>query len=49
MRENPRLRVAVFRPDDERLTEAVELLESLGADAVADPMLAIDPTGEGRD
>ena len=40
-----RLTVAVFRPDDERLTDAVELLESLGCDAVADPMLAVDPTG----
>lgn len=38
-------RIAVFRPDDERLTEAVELLESLGADPVADPMLAVEPTG----
>ena len=39
------VRVAVFRPDDERLTEAVELLDSLGATPVADPMLAIEPTG----
>lgn len=39
------VRVAVFRPDDERLAEAVELLESLGATPVADPMLAIEPTG----
>ena len=45
MREEPRLRVAVFRPADERLAEAVELLESLGADPVADPMLAVEPTG----
>lgn len=37
--------VAVFRPDDERRTEAVELLESLGVEAVDDPMLAIKPTG----
>jgi uroporphyrinogen-III synthase len=44
MRESPRLRVAVFRPDDERLTDAVELLESLGADPVPDPMLAVEPT-----
>ena len=35
---------AVFRPDDERLDEAVELLESLGAIPVVDPMLAIRPT-----
>ena len=45
MREEPRLRVAAFRPDDERLADAVELLESLGADPVADPMLAVEPTG----
>ncbi|PSP96439.1 uroporphyrinogen-III synthase [Halobacteriales archaeon QS_5_70_17] len=37
--------VAVFRPDDERLAEAVEYLESLGAEAVGDPMLAVEPTG----
>lgn len=46
MRENPRLRVAVFRPDDERLAAAAELLESLGADPVLDPMLAVEPTGK---
>ncbi|PSQ05792.1 uroporphyrinogen-III synthase [Halobacteriales archaeon QS_6_71_20] len=40
-----RPRVAVFRPDDERLTEAVEFLDSLGAAAVPDPMLAVEPTG----
>jgi uroporphyrinogen-III synthase len=40
-----RPRVAVFRPDDERLTEAVELLGSLGVEAVPDPLLAIEPTG----
>ncbi|WP_136717511.1 uroporphyrinogen-III synthase [Halorientalis salina] len=39
------LRVAAFRPDDERMAEAVELIESLGATPVADPMLAVDPTG----
>jgi uroporphyrinogen-III synthase len=44
MRAEPRLRVAAFRPDDERLADAVELLESLGADPVADPMLAVEPT-----
>lgn len=38
-------RVAVFRPDDDRLEEAVELLDSLGTDPVPDPMLAIEPTG----
>ncbi|MFC6786933.1 uroporphyrinogen-III synthase [Halobaculum halobium] len=47
-----RPRVAVFRPDDERLTEAVETLAALGAEAVPDPMLSIRPTGavpEGAD
>ncbi|WP_225335608.1 uroporphyrinogen-III synthase [Halomicrobium urmianum] len=44
MREEPRLRVAFFRPDDERTDDAVELLESLGADPVPDPMLAVEPT-----
>jgi uroporphyrinogen-III synthase len=39
------VRAAVFRPDDERITAAVELLESLGATPVPDPMLAIEPTG----
>ena len=39
------VRVAVFRPDDERLANAVELLDSLGATAVADPMLEVQPTG----
>lgn len=40
-------RVAVFRPDDERLEEAVELLERLGVEPVPDPMLAVEPTGAG--
>lgn len=39
-------RVAAFRPDDERITDAVETLESLGAQPVADPMLAVEPTGQ---
>jgi uroporphyrinogen-III synthase len=38
-------RVAVFRPDDERIREAVSLLESRGVEPVADPMLAIEETG----
>lgn len=38
-------RVAVFRPADERIEAAAELLESLGVDPVADPMLAVRPTG----
>jgi uroporphyrinogen-III synthase len=37
--------VAVFRPDDERITSAVALLESLGVTPVADPMLRIESTG----
>jgi uroporphyrinogen-III synthase len=37
--------VAVFRPDDDRLADAVETLESLGVDPLGDPMLAVDPTG----
>ena len=37
--------VAVFRPDDERLDEAVELIESLGATPIPDAMLAVDSTG----
>ncbi len=44
-----RPRVAVFRPDDDRLTSAVELLESLGARPVPDPMLAVEPTGNRPD
>ena len=36
---------AVFRPGDERIGEAVSLLDSLGADPVPDPMLAVEPTG----
>jgi len=38
-------RVAVFRPDDSRLRAAIELIESLGAEPVPDPMLAVEPTG----
>lgn len=37
--------VALFRPDDDRLADAVALVESLNATPVPDPMLAIDPTG----
>lgn len=39
-----RPRVAVFRPDDDRLAAARSLLADLGAEAVADPMLAVEPT-----
>ena len=45
MSETERPRIAVFRPPDDRLDAATELLESLGADPVADPMLTVDPTG----
>jgi uroporphyrinogen-III synthase len=37
--------VAVFRPGDERLDEARSVLADLGAEPLADPMLAVDPTG----
>jgi uroporphyrinogen-III synthase len=37
--------VAIFRPDDERLDAAIEILRSLGADPVPDPMLDVAPTG----
>jgi uroporphyrinogen-III synthase len=36
--------VAVFRPDDDRLERATELLADLGADPVPDPMLSVDAT-----
>ncbi|QSX00553.1 uroporphyrinogen-III synthase [Haloterrigena alkaliphila] len=36
--------VAVFRPDDERLADAVALLADLGAEPVPDPMLAVEAT-----
>jgi uroporphyrinogen-III synthase len=39
--------VAVFRPADERIDEAVDLLESLDCEPVPDPMLAVEPTGDG--
>ena len=40
-----RARVAVFRPDDERIAAAETLLTDLGVEAVTDPMLAVEPTG----
>ncbi|WP_247730129.1 uroporphyrinogen-III synthase [Halovivax limisalsi] len=40
-----RPRVAVFRPDDERIERAANRLEALGAEPVPDPMLAVEPTG----
>lgn len=39
-------KVAVLRPDDARIEEAIYYLQSLGATPVADPMLTICPTGE---
>ena len=42
---NRDVRAAVFRPGDERIDEAVALLDSLGAAPVPDPMLAVEPTG----
>jgi len=39
-----RLTVAAFRPADERLADAVDLLDSLGATPVPDPMLEVRPT-----
>ena len=45
MSDSDRPRVAVFRPDDERLDAARTLLTDLGVDPVADPMLAVEPTG----
>lgn len=38
-------RVAFFRPDDERLDDARSILQTRDAEPVADPMLAIEPTG----
>ena len=38
--------IAAFRPDDERIAAAEELLAELDAEPVPDPMLAVDPTGE---
>ncbi len=40
-----RPRVAVFRPDDDRLVSAARTLEDAGVTPVADPMLAVEPTG----
>ncbi len=37
--------IAVFRPADDRLATATETLSSLGLDPIADPMLAVEPTG----
>jgi uroporphyrinogen-III synthase len=40
-----RPRVAVFRPDDDRLVTAARTLEELGVIPVGDPMLAVEYTG----
>jgi uroporphyrinogen-III synthase len=37
--------VAVFRPADGRLAAAVETVDALGGNALADPLLSVDPTG----
>ena len=36
--------VAVFRPDDDRIEQAVALLEDRGAEPIPDPMLAVEAT-----
>jgi uroporphyrinogen-III synthase len=38
-----RLTVAVLRPDDNRIAEAVEYLQSLDVSPIPDPMLTIEP------
>jgi len=37
--------VAVFRPDDDRLEQAVAFLEDRNAEPIPDPMLAVEETG----
>ena len=37
--------VALFRPDDERSERGLAVLAELGVEALADPMLAVEPTG----
>jgi uroporphyrinogen-III synthase (EC 4.2.1.75) len=37
--------VGVFRPNDERMVTAVELLEEYGITPIPDPMLSVEPTG----
>jgi uroporphyrinogen-III synthase len=39
-------KLAFFRPDDERATEAAEIVRGLGHEPVSDPMLEVDPTDE---
>lgn len=38
--------VAVFRPDDDRIEEAGDLLDRLGAKPILDPMLSVEKTGK---
>lgn len=45
MTDELRLRVAVLRPGDGRAEQTAELLRSLGADPLIDPMLATEATG----
>ncbi|MFB6105177.1 MAG: uroporphyrinogen-III synthase [Halobacteriaceae archaeon] len=45
MTDATRLAVALFRPDDGRAADTADLLRSLGADPVVDPMLDTRPTG----
>jgi uroporphyrinogen-III synthase len=42
----PKPTVAVLRPNDTRIEEAIRYLKSLGVTPIADPMLAICPTGK---
>jgi len=44
-RSGDRPTVAVFRPDDDRLAAASELLDELGVEPIPDPMLSVEPTG----
>lgn len=37
--------VAIFRPPDDRATEAHRILEGLGAEALLDPLIVPEPTG----
>lgn len=39
-------KIAFFRPDDERASEAAEIVHEIGHEPVSDPMLEVDPTGE---
>ncbi|MFC7058399.1 uroporphyrinogen-III synthase [Halovenus salina] len=38
--------VAALRPDDKRIEAAVALLDELGVEGLADPMLSVSPTGD---